>query len=88
MRLLLPRKLDRWFDDESLAWLARLAAFVEDAKRGMARHAHRRGCLIGNLGQEMSALESYHRDRSRRRFRTGQARLAACLEYGGAEPAR
>ena len=74
------RKLDRWFDDESLAPLARLAAFVEDAKRGMARHAYRRGCLNGNLGQEMSALPESYRDRLEAVFQDWQARLAACLE--------
>ena len=29
----------------------------------MARHGFRRGCLIGNLGQEMSALPESYRDR-------------------------
>lgn len=50
------RKLDRWFLDHSRPPLARLLAFVEDAKAGMARHGFRRGCLIGNLGQEMGTL--------------------------------
>ena len=50
------RKFDRWFEDRALAPLQRLEAFVEDAKTGMARFEYRRGCLIGNLGQEMTAL--------------------------------
>ena len=73
-------KLDRWFDDESRAPRARLAGFIEAAKEGMARHAYRRGCLIGNLGQEMSALPESYRDRLEAVFQDWQARLAACLE--------
>ncbi|WP_163144219.1 TetR/AcrR family transcriptional regulator, partial [Arhodomonas sp. KWT] len=43
-------KLDRWLLDGSTPPLDRLAAFVDDAKAGMARHGFRRGCLVGNLG--------------------------------------
>jgi len=74
------RKLDRWFLDDSRPPLARLAAFVEDAKAGMARHGFRRGCLIGNLGQEMSALPEAYRERLEAVFQDWQARLAKCLE--------
>ena len=73
------RKLDRWFLDDSRQPLARLAAFVDDAKAGMAHHGFRRGCLIGNLGQEMSALPETYRDRLEAVFLDWQARLAKCL---------
>ncbi|HAC27609.1 MAG TPA: TetR family transcriptional regulator, partial [Marinobacter hydrocarbonoclasticus] len=40
----------------NLSPLARIQAFVDDARAGMHRFGYRRGCLIGNLGQEMAAL--------------------------------
>lgn len=73
------RKLDRWFEDDSHTPLARLDAFVADAKAGMARHGFRRGCLVGNLGQEMGTLPEGYRDLLSRVFADWQARTARCL---------
>lgn len=56
------RLLDRAFLDENLAPLARLRRFTTMAEEGMARHGFRRGCLVGNLGQEMGALPDDFRD--------------------------
>lgn len=69
------RKLDRWFLDESLSPLARLRAFIEDARTGMARFDYRRGCLVGNLGQQIATLPDMFRDR-----------LAAVFLIGRREP--
>ncbi|QID16595.1 TetR family transcriptional regulator [Nitrogeniibacter mangrovi] len=73
------RKLDRAFDAATLTPLARLGAFVDDAAAGMARHGFRRGCLIGNLGQEMVNLPESFREQLQAVFRDWEARLAACL---------
>jgi TetR/AcrR family transcriptional repressor of nem operon len=54
-------------------------AFVDDAQAGMARYDYRRGCLIGNLGQEMGALPESFRAQLQAVFADWQARLAACL---------
>src|SRR5690606_2557527 len=56
------RKLDRWLLDETTAPLLRIRRFVDDAKRGMARHKFTRGCLVGNFGQELSILPSNYRE--------------------------
>ncbi len=56
------RKMSRIFDDESLSPLSRLREFVEDAKRGMLKYGYRRGCLIGNLGQELASLDDAFRE--------------------------
>lgn len=74
------RKLDRHFSDESKAPLDRLRAFIADAKTGMARHEFRRGCLIGNLGQEMGALPERFRVRLSEVFNDWERRLELCLE--------
>ena len=46
------RKLDRCFLGEGLSPLKRLESFVKDATAGMLKHDFRRGCLVGNLGQD------------------------------------
>lgn len=73
------RKLERHFGDTAQPPLARLEAFVADARAGMQRHDFRRGCLIGNLGQEMGALPESFRVRLIDVFRDWEARLARCL---------
>lgn len=73
------RKLDHFLLDETLSPLDRLRHFAADARQGMARHHFRRGCLIGNLGQEMGALPESFRQRLIDVFTDWQARTAACL---------
>ncbi|WP_084545124.1 TetR/AcrR family transcriptional regulator [Derxia gummosa] len=74
------RKLDRHLlDAAEPSPLARLRRFVADAADGMARHDWRRGCLVGNLGQEMSALPEGFRARLLAVFADWEARVAACL---------
>lgn len=63
-----------------MAPLDRLKAFIDDAQAGMARHDFRRGCLIGNLGQEMAALPEGFRERLNAVFEDWERRLARCLE--------
>ncbi|MCC6075820.1 TetR/AcrR family transcriptional regulator [Pseudomonas sp. GCM10022188] len=72
-------KLDRWLLDGSRPPLARLTDFVADARAGMARHGYRRGCLVGNLGQEVTQLPEGFREQLEAVLRDWQARLAACL---------
>jgi len=73
------RKLDRFLLDEKLAPLARVEAFCADAERGMRRYGFRRGCLIGNLGQEMGALPEPFRAQLVAVLEDWQRRLADCL---------
>jgi TetR/AcrR family transcriptional repressor of nem operon len=73
-------KLDRFLSDPSLSPLQGLQAFIVDAAAGMARHEYRRGCLVGNLGQEMGALPEPFRARLIGVFADWQARVEVCLE--------
>lgn len=73
-------KLERHFTDPSMKPLDRLRAFVDDAREGMARHDFRRGCLIGNLGQEMATLPESFRVRLNAVFSDWERRLARCLD--------
>ena len=75
----LAHKLDRHLTDESLTPMQRLRAFVADAEEGMARHEYKRGCLVGNLGQEISALPEQFRNRLEAVFADWQKRVEKCL---------
>lgn len=73
------RKLDRWFLDAATPPLQRLHHFIDDAREGMRRHGFQRGCLVGNLGQEMGALPESFRAQLEQVFLDWQTRTAACL---------
>lgn len=72
-------RLDRAFLNDAMPALARFRAFTDDAERGMARHAFRRGCLVGNLGQEMGALPEAFRGKLSGVLEDWQRRTADCL---------
>jgi TetR/AcrR family transcriptional repressor of nem operon len=73
-------KLDKFLSDESLPPLERLRAFMEDATQGMIRYEFKRGCLVGNLGQELSSLpESFH-IQLKGVFDEWQLRIEKCLK--------
>lgn len=73
------RKLDHWLLNESVPALQRISDFVEDAKAGMLKHQFRRGCLVGNLGQEITVLPESFRNALENILQDWQKRLAACL---------
>jgi len=74
------RKLDRHLTNPELTPLRRIEAFVADARAGMARHDFRRGCLVGNLGQEVGGLSDDYRQWLRDTLADWQQRLARCLQ--------
>jgi len=76
-------KLDRWFTDERLTPLTRLARFIEDARRSMIRYDFRRGCLIGNLSQEFGRSHPMFSERLEQIFNDWQCRLKTCLDEAG-----
>lgn len=73
-------KLDAYLLDETVAPLVRLSNFVDGAKAGMARHNFKRGCLIGNLGQEVDSLPEGFRQQLVNVFFSWQQRVAGCLK--------
>ena len=74
------RKMTRIFDNPEIPHLARLRLFVEDAKRGMLKYGYRRGCLIGNLGQELTSLDDAFRLQLEAVLLSWERRVADCLE--------
>ncbi len=77
--LYFERKLQRHFDDPTLPPLQRLQAFVDDACAGVAHHRFQRGCLVGNLGQEVSQLSEAQRQQLEAILQRWEALLADCL---------
>lgn len=72
-------KLDKCLLDTNVAPLKRIERFVEDAKSGMARFDYKRGCLVGNLGQEVDLLPSSFRQVLIEIFESWQMRVENCL---------
>lgn len=73
------RKLDRCLLDASLPPLERLRIFIRDAGLGMAQYDFKRGCLVGNLGQEINVLPESYRRQLGDILQQWQQRVACCL---------
>ena len=73
------KKMDRIFGDSSQSPLQRLVNFTANAKNGMVKFDFKRGCLIGNLGQELAALDTQFRERLEGVFVSWEKRVAECL---------
>lgn len=78
-------KLRYWFEKGDLTPLEQIKAFIKDAEQGMARHGFARGCLIGNLGQEMAALPPELSKRLIEVLEEWQKITAACLKEAQAQ---
>lgn len=74
------KKLDRILTDESCLPIDRIRAFMDEAADGMERFAFRRGCLVGNLGQELAALEERFRQALLETVQGWQRRVCQCLQ--------
>ena len=72
-------KLDMWLTDQQVPPLQRLLNFMHDAKGGMQRHDFRRGCLIGNLGQEIDTLPDSFNSLLLTIMHGWEQRVATCL---------
>ena len=73
-------KLDKHLSNPDLMPLARLAAFVDDACRGVERYEFTRGCLVGNLGQEVGCLNEALHLRLEAILQEWEGALCVCLE--------
>ena len=73
------RKLDINLLNKNHSPLTRIHNFVEDAKLGMSRYEFKRGCLVGNLGQEVDVLPNSFREQLIDILMSWQKRIAICL---------
>ena len=73
------KKIDTYLLDERYPPLERLERYVLDAQQTMKKYDFKRGCLIGNLGQEVDSLPESYRGLLVDVFFGWQQRLQACL---------
>lgn len=72
-------KLARVFGAATLAPLERFAWFLDEARRAMRKYHYRRGCLVGNLGQEFGCGHEAFADRLKQVLKDWQRHVAGCL---------
>ena len=73
-------KLDKHLTNVSIeSPLARITAFYEDAKQGMAKYDYNRGCLIGELIQEESLLPEGYAELLEQVLQNWQVKIENCL---------
>ncbi|WP_440875149.1 acrylate utilization transcriptional regulator AcuR [Thalassotalea sp. PLHSN55] len=73
------KKITDSLHNENLTPLARLADFADKAQAGMAKYQFKRGCLIGNLGQEIGLLPPSFRQLLQSVFAGWQQQVEQCL---------
>lgn len=76
----LVHRLDKCFSDVSLPPIERLQRFAHEAEKGMEAYEYKRGCLIGNLGQELSALPDSFREQLKLAFMDWQHKVEQLLQ--------
>ena len=72
-------KLDRWLLNAQRTPLQRLMDFVQDGKQGLERYEFKRGCLVGNMGQELASSHPQLREQLEAVLVDWQERVAQCL---------
>ena len=72
-------KLARRFGDTRIPPLDRFSGFLAEARRGMRKHDFRRGCLVGNLGQEFGSAHELFAKRLVTVLKGWQRVVGACL---------
>jgi len=79
------RRLDRALKSDGSPALERLRRYTEDGMEGMARFDFKRGCLIGNLMQELAATHTAFRKAITEVLLGWEDRITDCLEQAVAE---
>jgi TetR/AcrR family transcriptional repressor of nem operon len=74
------RKLDSHLTNAHLPAQQRLMSFVEDAKAGIKKYDFTRGCLVGNLEQEVAVLPQSHREKLLLVIEGWQSKVSAYLK--------
>ena len=76
---LYEKKLARYFGDTSMSPVKRLRKYFEDSRDDMQNNACRKGCLFGNLGQEMADQHEAFRLRLAEVFQDWCRALSDCI---------
>lgn len=76
------QKLTRLLRDPNVRPLQRVRNYIAEAARGLEHYEFRRGCLIGNIGQELGGLDDAFRERILGVLNSWSGFLADCLRQG------
>lgn len=79
------KKLKGHLVNSRLPALEALYSFMEDAMQGMERFDYKRGCLIGNMAQELGSSNEKYRVKLESVFRIWQKLIANCLNQAKQE---
>jgi TetR/AcrR family transcriptional repressor of nem operon len=74
------QRLYRILGDEHTAPLERIRNYIEEGMHGMEKYSYRRGCLIGNIGQELGGLNEPFRSRIEQVFANWTRHIKVCLD--------
>ncbi|GEB71773.1 TetR/AcrR family transcriptional regulator, transcriptional repr [Pseudoalteromonas carrageenovora] len=72
-------KLNYYLKDEATPPLERIVNFTQSAIKGMQKYEFKRGCLVGNLNQELNHLSDDFKIRLMQSYVTWQKHLELCL---------
>ncbi|CAM4293260.1 TetR/AcrR family transcriptional regulator [Pseudoalteromonas ostreae] len=72
-------KLRRYLEQDDIPHLERLINFTQSAARGMQKYEFNRGCLIGNLNQELNHLSDEFKNKLLSSYQLWQNHVQACL---------
>ncbi|WP_298273499.1 TetR/AcrR family transcriptional regulator [Geobacter sp.] len=73
------QRLDTFLNDEEVTPLNRIRNYLESGLARLEQNQCSKGCLIGNLGQELADQNERFRVRLDEIFRSWKERFAACL---------
>ena len=74
------KKMGGIFHNENKSPLDRLRDFIEVSKQGMVRFQFRRGCLVGNMGQELANVSDTFRHQLEAVLQSWEDLLTECLQ--------
>jgi len=74
--------IDSLLNDSSITPLQRLKKYCQDSKNGLVSQECRKGCLIGNLSQEMSDQSEVLRKELSIVMKNRSRQFARCIEEG------
>jgi TetR/AcrR family transcriptional repressor of nem operon len=73
------QRLDTFLNDEEVSPLNRIRNFLETGLARVSQNQYTKGCLIGNLGQEMADQNELFRARLDEVLNVWEVRFASCL---------
>lgn len=73
-------KLNRYLSQSDAPYLERIVNFTQSAARSMHKYDYNRGCLIGNLNQELNHLNNEFNTKLVQCYESWQSLIQVCLD--------